>query len=140
MVRMWCSDTFCIALLAKVFTYTIELRAGLQTIGTSLLALISCAVFAPVVMNLGLGKFSPLLLVPIFSATFVVTGMLGGGIVFNEFSRFSLKQWAAYSLGLVCIVSGVLILTSKANQSKTPVSPAKRPSARRKSNPTKLKQ
>ena len=118
--------TRVLALLAKVFTFMIELRAGMQAIGLSLLTLVSCAVCAPVVMNLGLGKFSPLLLVPIFSATFVVMGMLGGGIVFNEFSRFSLQQWGAYSIGLVSIVSGVLMLTSKANETKPSASPAKK--------------
>lgn len=66
-------------------------------------------------MNRGLGKYPPLLLAPILTATIVTFGMLGGGIVFNEFASFSGKQWVAYTVGLVCIVGGVLLLTSKSS-------------------------
>ena len=77
-------------------------------------ALLGCtAVSQTVLLNKGVGKFSSLLVVPIFVAAFVTGNAVGGGLVFDEFSGMTEQQMRSYPVGLALLVGGVLILAGK---------------------------
>lgn len=65
-----------------------------------------CVVLAQVAtLNRGLGRHSPLFVVPIFIATLVLTNICGGAIFFNEFENFTPTQ-----VSLLCTVTFYAIL------------------------------
>ena len=65
------------------------------------------------ILNAGLGKHSPLLLMPIFVATTVVANACGGGLFFDEWATMSAEAWRNYLSGVAMLLSGVLCLTLK---------------------------
>ena len=102
-----------------------------------------CVVLAQVVtLNRGLGRHSPLFVVPIFIATLVLTNICGGAIFFNEFEDFTPTQvcvpfcnllflcvsflisflllskppaqWRMYPSGALLVIVGVLLLATRA--------------------------
>lgn len=77
-------------------------------------------------MNAGLGRHSPLVVVPIFTAASLTTNAIGGGILFNEFAAFSRAQWVAYPSGVALLLSGVVLLTLKPPALRSSLPPKKR--------------
>lgn len=69
-------------------------------------------------LNAGLARASSLLIVPVFTATFVTCNAVGGGIFFQEFDMLTASQQWAYRLGLAMLVGGVLILASRGEDGK----------------------
>lgn len=74
-----------------------------------------CGVSQTASLNFAVGKYSSLLVVPIFTATSLATNASGGGIFFQEFAGFSREQGVAYGGGVLLLLSGVLLLARKAN-------------------------
>ena len=66
-----------------------------------------------VLLNTGVSRFSSLVVVPVFVATFVTCNAVGGGLLFDEFGGMSSSQKLVYPVGLVAIVRGVLLLAKK---------------------------
>ena len=62
------------------------------------------------VNNRGLAKHSPLIHVPIFTGTFVISNALAGGIYFKDFASFSPQSTMLYASGSALVVGGVLSL------------------------------
>ena len=61
-----------------------------------------------------MGKYSSLLIVPLFTAASLATNASGGGIFFEEFAAFSAAQRASYLQGVGLLLSGVGLIASKA--------------------------
>ena len=107
----------CTVLCAKVLTEC--MRAGAPT--SSVLVVGGCAgLFAlsqVVCLNAAVGRYSSLLIVPIFTATSLATNASGGGIFFEEFAAFTAEQRRTYLLGVALLLSGVSLIASKAGSS-----------------------
>jgi len=65
------------------------------------------------ILNRGLGKHSSLVMIPMFSATFLVANIMGGGIFFDEFSSFQSNELVGFLLGVSLVVGGVSTLTTR---------------------------
>jgi hypothetical protein len=78
-----------------------------------------CGVGQTVALNLAVGKYSSLLVVPIFSATSLATNASGGGLFFQEFASFSYAQGGAYLCGVLVLLTGVLLLAAKGEDGKS---------------------
>ena len=64
------------------------------------------------VLNVGIGRYSSLVVVPVFVACFVTFNAVGGGIFFLDFAKFTPEQMQAYAGGLALLVGGVLLLAA----------------------------
>ena len=58
------------------------------------------------VLNVGIGRYSSLVVVPVFVACFVTFNAVGGGIFFLDFAKFTPEQMQAYAGGLALLVGG----------------------------------
>lgn len=67
------------------------------------------------VLNRGLGRHSPLVLMPAFVATTVVANACGGGLFFDEWASMGAEAWRRYLVGVGLLVSGVLCLTLRSD-------------------------
>ena len=85
----------------------------------ALVILVGCIAFSQIfVLNRGLGKHSSLLIIPVFTGTFISANIVGGGILYKEFANASLQERYAYSFGLLLVICGVLVLTLKERKEK----------------------
>ena len=74
-----------------------------------------CGVSQVAVNNRGLSKHAPLVMVPVFSSTFVVSNAVGAMVVFsNGLDSMAATQWAFYGAGVLCVVTGVLLIARAA--------------------------
>jgi hypothetical protein len=73
-------------------------------------SLAGCIVLQIYYLNQGLARFESLYNVPVFTTTFIVGTVLGGGIFYGEFSDFSVKQAILFPFGVALCVSGVFLL------------------------------
>ena len=101
-------------LTAKILTECV--RAGAPT---GWLVFVGCgtgcfALSQVITLNAAVGRYSPLLIVPIFTAASLLTNASGGGIYFKEFAAFTPAQGRAYGLGVTLLLSGVALIASKA--------------------------
>ena len=101
-------------LSAKILTCVLELGSGPAIVAPIVILVSSCAGLQIVINNRGLAKHSPLVLVPIYSSTFVLSNAIGGGVFWKEFDKFSVQQWRGYGLGVTCVVGGVLLIARAA--------------------------
>jgi hypothetical protein len=98
-------------LCAKIFTTLItfideiDVFTVLMPIG---ILLATFAILQVIINGKGLSRHSSLVMVPIYSSSFVLSNAIGGGIYFQEFSNFNNKQWTMYLSGVVLVVGGVL--------------------------------
>ncbi len=68
-----------------------------------------------VVNNRALSKHTPLVMVPVFSSTFVLSNAVGAVVVFSEGVRAMAPwQWGLYGAGVVNVVGGVLLIARAA--------------------------
>ena len=58
----------------------------------------------------GLEKHSALIMVPIYSSTFVLSNAVGGGIFFQEFARVDTQGVRMYVGGVMLVLFGVLTM------------------------------
>jgi len=76
-----------------------------------ILSLITCITLQLYWLNLGLYKFESLYNVPIFTSTWIVGTVLGGGVLYDEFSDFSWLQAITFPVGLGFCCFGVFFLS-----------------------------
>ena len=62
-------------------------------------------------LNLGLARFESLYNVPVFTSTWIVGTVLGGGVFYGEFSDFSATQAFFFPFGVFLCVAGVFFLS-----------------------------
>ena len=118
----------CTVLSAKVLTEC--LRAGAPLLALAGVGSVAglCALSQVLTLNAAVGKYSNLLVVPIFTAASLATNASGGGIFFAEFETFSAAQRTAYLKGVALVLCGVFLIASKAG-SADEGAPAKRKKA-----------
>lgn len=123
-------------LSAKILTECA--RAGSPTLVLGTVGALAglCGVGQTVALNAAVGKYSSLVVVPIFSAASLATNASGGGLFFHEFANFSSAQAAAYTGGVLVLLTGVLLLARKAS---TPAAAAMRPTRQQPSRSVKKK-
>jgi drug/metabolite transporter superfamily protein YnfA len=118
------SAAFCWPLISGVMgggtTLCAKTLGELVKVGAPYATLARLGLFIPifaisqiVALNRGVSKFSSLLVVPVFVASFVTCNAVGGGIFFDEFSSLTASQRMQYPFGLLLLVAGVLILAAK---------------------------
>ena len=90
-----------------------------------------CGVGQTAALNMAVGAYSSLVVVPIFSATSLATNASGGGLFFKEFATFSTLQAASYVGGVVVLLTGVLLLSRKAGGEGAALKPTRSQPARR---------
>jgi hypothetical protein len=73
--------------------------------------LVSCIVLQLYWLNQGLARFESLYNVPIFTSTWIVGTVLGGGVFYGEFSEFSWVQALLFPLGVILCCVGVFFLS-----------------------------
>ena len=64
-------------------------------------------------LNLGLAKHDSITIIPIYQGLFLVNTMMVGGVYFNEFESLDVLGALFFSVGMVIIVAGLMILTSR---------------------------
>jgi hypothetical protein len=62
-------------------------------------------------LNQGLARFESLYNVPIFTSTWIVGTVLGGGVFYGEFADFSVVQAILFPLGVILCCVGVFFLS-----------------------------
>jgi hypothetical protein len=73
-------------------------------------SLVACIFLQIYWLNQGLARFESLYNVPIFTSTWIVGTVLGGGIFYGEFSQFSVAQAILFPLGIILCCVGVFFL------------------------------
>jgi len=73
--------------------------------------LVFCIVLQLFFLNKGLSRFESLYNVPVFTSTWIVGTVLGGGVFYGEFSQFSVTQAILFPFGIILCVGGVLFLS-----------------------------
>ena len=99
-------------LLAKMITV---IGVSMENLSSSLPLGIMCGACAAsqvIINGKGLAKHSSLVMVPIYSSTFVLSNAVGGGIFFQEFNKFTMEQWLSYGAGVALVVGGVLMMAA----------------------------
>lgn len=90
-----------------------SLKSEAALLGGVIAVLAVSAVSQLVVLNRGIGKHSPLFVVPLFSASALLSSLSLGGTLFDEFSRFAPAQLAGFCAGVALVVFGVGLLATK---------------------------
>lgn len=88
------------------------------------LALIGCLLCQIHYLNCGLVHYDALSVVPIYQAYWIITGVLGGVIYFQEIRSFSVQQALMFVLGIMTTIFGVVLLSQR--KPAVPASHAKR--------------
>lgn len=77
------------------------------------LALVGCLLCQIHYLNCGLVHYDALAVVPIYQAYWIITGVLGGAIYFQEIRTFSVHQALMFVLGIVTTIFGVVLLSKR---------------------------
>lgn len=77
------------------------------------LALIACLLCQIHYLNCGLVHYDALSVVPIYQAYWIITGVLGGAIYFQEIRTFSAHQAVMFVLGIMTTIFGVVLLSQR---------------------------
>jgi len=64
-------------------------------------------------MQSGLARYDALYCVPVFQAVWILTGVVGGGVFYQEFDGFSLLSWVLFPVGILLCVAGVFFLSQR---------------------------
>ncbi|TMW55747.1 hypothetical protein Poli38472_010629 [Pythium oligandrum] len=76
-------------------------------------ALFSCLLCQVHYLNCGLVHYDALSVVPIYQAYWIISGVLGGAIYFQEIRTFSIEQACMFVLGIVMTIFGVGLLSQR---------------------------
>ncbi len=68
-------------------------------------------------LNQGLARFESLYNVPVFTSTWIVFTIVAGGVMYNEFAKFSVIQALAFPTGVFLCCLGVFYLSRSTNTS-----------------------
>jgi len=66
----------------------------------------------------GLQLFDTLLIVPVFSSTFMFSSIIAGGVYYREFDAFTTTSWACFPIGIALVLVGVYILSGRQKQAQ----------------------
>ena len=103
------STVLCAKILTTLLSVTGEEAVDTVRVVLPLAVLCLCCAVSQMVINAhGLSKHSSLVMVPIYSSSFVLSNAVGGGVFFQEFAAFNAKQWWMYGGGVAMVVGGVL--------------------------------
>lgn len=75
-----------------------------------ILGFISAATFWVTRLNHGLRLFEAVYLVPMMQICWILFSTIAGGIYYEEFIEFGRKEYGAYAIGFLCVLSGVALL------------------------------
>ena len=87
---------------------------ALPTLAAVALTAGTCGVTQVMTLNASVGMYSTLLVTPVFTAASLATNASGGGIFFEEYAAFTARQRKIYPAGVALLLSGVLLLATKA--------------------------
>lgn len=76
-------------------------------------ALIGCLLCQIHYLNCGLVHYDALAVVPIYQAYWIISGVLGGVIYFQEIRTFSVHQALMFVLGIMTTIFGVVLLSQR---------------------------
>ena len=107
-------------LSAKILTLLLSHGADNTTIIVAACTVGAVATAQITINNMGLARYPPLVVVPIFVGTFVMSNALGGAVFFRDFEHFSPEQWQAYAVGCALVISGLLSLAAVRHHSQLP--------------------
>lgn len=64
-------------------------------------------------LNLGLSYYDALSIVPVYQAYWIISGVLGGVIYFQEIRSFSFEQACMFIVGIITTIVGVVLLSRR---------------------------
>lgn len=64
-------------------------------------------------MNRSLARYDALISVPVFQASWIVVGVVGGGVVYDEFGAFTPLSATLFPLGILGCTAGVILLSQR---------------------------
>lgn len=64
-------------------------------------------------LNCGLARWSALYNVPVFQSFWIMVSVVGGGVFYDEFSGFDLKQTLLFPVGVILTIFGVVWLSQR---------------------------
>lgn len=64
-------------------------------------------------MNRSLARYDALISVPVFQASWIVVGVVGGGVVYDEFGAFTPLAATLFPLGIMGCTAGVILLSQR---------------------------
>lgn len=64
-------------------------------------------------MNRSLARYDALIAVPVFQASWIVVGVVGGGVVYDEFGAFTPLSATLFPLGIMGCTAGVILLSQR---------------------------
>ena len=73
-------------------------------------SMVACIVLQVYFLNLGLARFESLHNVPVFTSTWIVGTVIGGGVFYGEFSSFTPMQTIIFPVGVSLCIGGVVFL------------------------------
>jgi hypothetical protein len=76
-------------------------------------ALIACLLCQIHFLNRGLSYYDALSIVPVYQAYWIISGVLGGVIYFQEIRAFSVEQACVFVLGIATTIFGVVLLSRR---------------------------
>ena len=84
-----------------------------------LFSLVACIFLQLYWLNQGLARFESLYNVPIFTTTWIVGTVIAGGVIYQEFSEFSVAQAILFPLGVILCCVGVFLLSQGAEEEQS---------------------
>jgi hypothetical protein len=87
-------------------------------------------------MNTSLGLFDPLFIIPLLQSSYILFGVISGGIYFEEFAGLhngpaGAGGWPLFILGMLCILSGLALIAPPPSQGGLPTADAPGPRLRK---------
>lgn len=76
-------------------------------------ALVACLLCQIHFLNRGLSYYDALSIVPVYQAYWIISGVLGGVIYFQEIRAFSVEQACMFVLGIATTIFGVVLLSRR---------------------------
>lgn len=76
-------------------------------------ALVACLLCQIHFLNRGLSYYDALSIVPVYQAYWIISGVLGGVIYFQEIRAFSVEQACVFVLGIATTIFGVVLLSRR---------------------------
>lgn len=75
--------------------------------------LVTCLITQTKYLNGGLQRFDALFIVPVYQVIFMYTGIIGGGVFFDEFSAFGPMNFLIFAGGSVLVAGGVIFVAQR---------------------------
>lgn len=111
--QMGCIAGICLKCFVTLIRYSSE--SGDNQMGDLFtwfffVTFVVCALSQLVVINIGLAKYDYAFFSMVYQTLFIMCGVIGGGIFFQEFDEFDALRWWMFSIGVFLIITGLLLL------------------------------